>query len=89
MLCFSYRTLKLSREKERERLYLDLDFNTLERQCQEINYLLIEKKLFLRVCELKKKFRYLLKKGTQKSKVQIDLSVYIEERSDGFEIVEI
>ena len=55
VLCFSYRTLKLSREKERERLYLDLDFNTLERQCQEINYLLIEKKLFLRVCELKKK----------------------------------
>ena len=40
-------------EKKREGLYLYLNLNTFERQCQEINDLLIEKKLFLRVYELK------------------------------------
>ena len=53
-------------EEKREGLYLDLNLNTIERQRQEINNLLIEKKLFLRVYELKKKFRYLIKKGPQK-----------------------
>ena len=67
-------------ERKREGLYLDLNLNTFERQCQEINDLLLEKKLFLRVLELKKKCRYLIKKGPQKNNVQRDLSNCVEER---------
>ena len=49
---------------------LDLNLVTLEHQCQEINYLLIEKCLFLLVYELKKKFRYLLKRDLLQNKVR-------------------
>lgn len=63
-------------EKKREGLYLDLNLNTFERQCQEKNYLLIEKKLFLRVYELNKKFRYLIKKGPQKKQSSKSDKVY-------------
>ena len=73
-------------EDKREGPYLDLNLNTFQRPCKEINDLLIEKKLFLRVYELRKKFRYLIKKGRQKNEVQRDLSASIEAQYNGFEI---
>ena len=74
-------------KEKQESLYLDLNLSTFQRQCFLINDLLIEKKMFLRVHELRKKFRYLVKKVLQKNQVQQDLSACFEEPSNGFEIV--
>ena len=49
--------------KKRLSPYLNLNLNTFERQCHEINDLLISKRLFLRVFEQRKKFCYLIKKS--------------------------
>ena len=53
-----------------------------------MNDLLMTKRLFLRVYELRKKFCYLIKKVPKtKNIVKRDLSAFIEERFNGFEIV--
>ena len=47
-----------------------------------------EQDAFLRVVELRKKFRYLIKKVPQKKNVvRRGLSAYVEERLNGFDIV--
>ena len=43
--------------EKKPNLYLDLNLITFERQCYQINDLLISKNLFLRVFEKRKKFR--------------------------------
>ena len=53
-------------EDKREGLYLDIKLNTFQRQSQEINDLLTEIKLFLIVYNLRKKFRYLIKRDLKK-----------------------
>ena len=48
----------------------------------------MNKTLFLRVVELRKKFRYLIQKVPQKKNVvRRDLSACVEERLNGFDIV--
>ena len=46
---------------KKDSLCLDLNLATFERQCHEINNLLIKKCLFLRIYKFKKKFRYLVR----------------------------
>ena len=54
--------LKGSHRSEFFFFYLNLDFATFEQQCQLPNIFLMGKNLFPRVYELKKKFRYRIKK---------------------------
>ena len=77
---------KLEAKKESLRLYLSL--LTFQAQCLVIKDLLMNKNLFGRVYELRKKFRYLIKNAPQnKNVVQRDLWAYVEERLYGFDIV--
>lgn len=46
--------------------YLGLNLSTFEQQCRLLNNLSLKRSLFLRVYELKKKFRYLIKNTSQK-----------------------
>ena len=59
---------------KKDSLCLDLNLATFEHQCHKINNLLIEKYLLLRVYELKKKLRYLIKRDPLQNKVRQDLS---------------
>ena len=73
---------------KRETLQLDLTSLTFHMQCHVINDILMNKKLFLRVYKLWKKFRYLIKKvPLKKSIAQRDLLACVEERFNGFNIV--
>ena len=49
-------------EKNLKHLRLNLCLSTFENQCYDINEILMEKNLFLRVYEKRNKFRYLIKK---------------------------
>ena len=69
-------------------LRLNLCLATFESQSHAINDLLIEKNLFLRVYELRKKIRYLIKKlPKSKNSVKRDLLACVEERFNGFHII--
>ena len=68
-------------------LMLDPDIKNLERKCHIINNISFEKKLFLRVYELRKKTRYIFKKGHQKNKVLKEISSGVEQRFNGFDII--
>ena len=69
-------------------LKLNLCLSTFEIQCYIINDLLIEKNLFLRDYELRKKIRYLLEKLLKgKNSVKRNLSASAEERFSGFHII--
>ena len=62
--------------------------STFQAQWNVVNDLLMTKRSFLRVYELRKKFCYLIKKVPKtKNVVKRDLSAFIEERFNGFEIV--
>ena len=50
----------------KEKLRLDLDILNFENQCFSVNDMLNRHSLFLRVCELKDKFRYLIKQDSEK-----------------------
>ena len=52
----------------RDRLRFDLDLMNFENQCFQINRILMENNFFLRVFELKDKFRYLIKPRFQEKK---------------------
>ena len=60
---------------------------SFERQCHQVNNLLLEKNLFLRECTNLKKIRYLIEKGANKNEVARDLSTCFEERFNRFDIV--
>ena len=69
-------------------LKLNLCLSTFEIQCHIINDLLIEKNLFLRAYELRKKIRYLIKKLPKgKNSVKRNLSACAEEHFSGFYII--
>lgn len=70
-----------------EGLLLDLKINTSERQCLEVNELLILQNQFLRVYELKKKIRYLLNNVSRKNNVKRELSSCLVERFSVCEVV--
>ena len=74
-------------KQKRLSLCLNLNLSNFQRQWQEINDLLTEEKLFLKVYEQKNKFHYLIKKGPQKSIIQKDLLACVEEQFNGFETV--
>ena len=70
-------------------LKLDLDIVTFENQCPTINQILTENNLFLRVFELKDKFRYISQNTAEKKNIIRELSTCITERFNGFNIVRI
>ena len=75
-------------KSKKQILQLDLSICTFETQCHVINDLLMERKLFLRVYELRKKFRYMIRKiPNGKNISQRDLSACVEERFNGFHLV--
>ena len=49
-------------QEKKYKLQLDLNLSNFQMQCHVINDILMNKKLFLWVYELRKKFRYLIKK---------------------------
>ena len=73
---------------KKENLWLDLSLLNFKTRCHVINNLLMSKNLFLRVYELRKKFRCLITKVSQiKSIIQKDLSACVEEHFNGLQIV--
>ena len=73
----------------KERFKLDLDLMNFENQCFQINRILIKNSFFLRVYELKDKFRYLIKQDPQKKNVIRDLSSCIIEKFNSFNIAQL
>ena len=70
----------------KESLRLDLDILNFENQCFQINRILNKKKLFLKVYELKEKFRALIQQKHDKKNVIRDISSCIREKFNGFNI---
>ena len=69
-------------------LKLNLCLSTFETQYHIINDLLMEKNLFLRFYELRRKFRYLIKElPNGKNSVKRDLLACVEEPFNGFHII--
>ena len=73
----------------KDKLKLNLEILNFENQCFQINRILVEKHLLLRVYEIKDKFCYLIKEDSEKKKVIRDLSSCITERFNGFKIVKL
>ena len=71
----------------KEKLRLDLDVQNFENQCFSVNDLLNKYGLFLRVCQLKDKFHYLIKQDSKKKMVLRELLSCIIEKFNGFNIV--
>ena len=69
-------------------LRLDGDDNlNFENQCFQINTILSRHDMFLRVFELKDKFRYIIKQSSEEKKFFNELSACVVERFNGFTIV--
>ena len=69
-------------------LRLDGDDNlNFENQCFQINTILSRHDMFLRVFELKDKFRYIIKQNSEEKKFFNELSACVVERFNGFTIV--
>ena len=68
-------------------LRLDLDVLNFENQCFKINTILSKYNMFLRVFELKDKFRYLIKQNCEQKKIVNEVSACVIERFNGFTIV--
>ena len=69
-------------------LRLDGDDNlNFENQCFQINTILSRHEMFLRVFELKDKFRYIIKQNSEEKKFFNELSACVIERFNGFTIV--
>ena len=73
----------------KEKLRLDLDIQNFKNQCFSVNDLLNKHGLFLRVYELKDKFRYLIKQDSKKKTVLRELSSYIIEKFNRFNIARV
>ena len=70
-----------------ENMGLDLDILNFEKQCFQINHILNKNNFFLRVFELKEKFRCLIKQDAERKNVIRELSSCIFEKFNGFNIV--
>ena len=68
-------------------LVLDNILQNFGRKCHLINDILFEKNLFLRVYELRKKFRYVFKKGHEKNEVTKEISSRVGQHFNGFDII--
>ena len=68
---------------------LNLDILHFENQCLKINQILNKNNLFLRIFELKEKFRCLIKQDSERKNIVRDLSPRIIEKFNGFNIVRI
>ena len=73
----------------KENLKLDLDIINFENQCFQINRILNKKKMFLKVYELKEKFRALIQQTSDKKNVIRDIASCIHEKFNGFNIVRV
>ena len=69
---------------QQKKLRLGLDIKNLENQCLSVTDLLIKHGLFLRIYELKDKFRYLIKQDSEKKTVMRDLSSCGVEKCNGY-----
>ena len=64
--------------------------STFENQCNDINEILMEKNLFLRVYKKRNKFCYLIRKPTTgQNSVIRNLSLCVVERYNGYQVVKI
>ena len=70
-------------------LKLNLDIFTFENQCYVVNQILNKNNLFLRIFELKNKFRYITQTNTDKKNIIREISTCIIEKFNGFNIVRI
>ena len=70
-------------------LKLDLDVLNFENQCFKINTILNKYNMFLRVFELKNKFRYLFKQNSKQKNILSEVSACVTERFNGFTTVRI
>ena len=68
---------------------LDLDFQNFENQCFPVTDLIIKYGLFLRIYELKDKFRYLIKQDSENKTVLRDLSSCVIEKLNDFNIIRV
>ena len=68
---------------------LNLDILHFENQCLKINQILNKNNLFLRIFELKEKFRCLIKQDSERKNIIRDLSSCIIEKFNGFNIARI
>ena len=79
--------MKLFENKDKFKLELDnRKFNLL---CMEINDVLADSSYFLRVYELRKKFRYLSLKSPKKQTIVQQLSSCVDKKFNGFNIVSV
>ena len=79
--------LKIAEKKDK--CILDLNKAHFDEMCYEINKILIDEKLFLRVYEIKDKFRYLFHEDHNKKNVLRSLSSCIKEKFNGFSFADI
>ena len=63
------------------------DVLNFENQCFQINRILSKHEMFLRVFELKDKFRYIIKQNSQQKKFFSEVSACVVKRFNGFTIV--
>ena len=63
------------------------DVLNFENQCFQINTILSKHNMFLRVFELKDKFRYIIKQNSEQKKFFSEVSACVVERFNGFTIV--
>ena len=68
----------------KENMSLDLDILTFENQCHQINHILNENNLFLRVFELKEKFRSLIKQDPDKKMLSENCQVALQKSITAF-----
>ena len=72
-----------------EKVNIILDYQKFNNQCHEVNMLLAKHGYFLRVFELKNKFRHLALKNSKKQNIVRQLSSCINEKYNGFHLISI
>ena len=76
-------------KEKKDNLILDLNKRHFDEMCFDINEILLEENFFLRVYELKDKFRYLFHEDHTKKNVCRSLSSCIKEKFNGFTFADI
>ena len=71
----------------KDKLKLDFDIFNFEQKCHRVNQTLSKCNFFLKVCKLKEKFRVLVKQNPDKKSILRELSGYITNKYNGFNIV--
>ena len=73
----------------KNKLKLDFDILNFEQQCHQLNQILNKCNFFLKVFELKEKFRSLVKQNPDKKNIARGLSSCITNKYKGFNIVQL